>query len=597
MCGLAGMLSWQVPVEKQRVQAMCDALAHRGPDGEGIWSTAESNVVLGHRRLAIIDLNARANQPLTDASGRWTIVFNGEIYNFIALRNALKREGYCFVTSSDTEVVLALVAVHGPGALTKLRGMYALALWDNRDSRLILARDPYGIKPIYLHQTTGSIAFASEVRALIQGQDLVPDPAAVVGFFLYGFVPEPHTPWTGVEILSPGTILEISASGQRHVIAKQDPFATLRSASETAINIQAEICEAVEDSLNAHMIGDVPVALFLSSGIDSTAILGGLAGLGQRAITCFSLGFEEFKGTEEDEVPLARTMAAYYGVESVAAYISRAHFENSVDRFIADMDQPTVDGLNTWFVCQAAADAGFKVALSGLGGDELFGGYSSFRRIPSYLGQLTRLRRIGIGSRIGKLASCLAPNRKDALLLAAEPSTVAVYSVLRGMLCMGALRKLLDPDLLREGLNQLAIEADLRTLLAGVSSDFSQISILESNFYMRNQLLRDSDWASMAHGIELRVPLVDSKLTSHVAPLLQSHQQQRQKELLAEVPRNPLPSEIRNRRKTGFSTPMTAWLAASAQFSELGKSTTPWTHRWARHVAEVYWGKEIFQRS
>ena len=391
-------------------------------------------------------------------------------------------------------------------------------------------------------------------------------------------------------------MIEIGPRGERRRLASRDPFETLRNTAAGRPQAGAQISALVEDSLDAHMVADVPVALFLSSGIDSTAILGGLSGLGRRDIHCFSLGFEEFQGTADDEVPLARVVAEHYGAKSIASYISRDKFNASVDRFLTDMDQPTIDGLNTWLVCRSAHEAGLKVALSGLGGDELFGGYSSFRRIPRYRAQLARLTRFGIGPRAGRLASCLAPNQKALRLLAAGPETAAVYNVLRGLLGAGALQGLLDRDLLQTGLEQLNVLSNLSDLLHGIDTEFSRISVLESRFYMLNQLLRDSDWASMAHGLELRVPLVDTQLTAAVAPLLSGYAQDRPKAALAAVPRQPLPREITERRKTGFSTPMTSWLRASPRLAGAGGENTPWSHRWVRHVAETYWGSGIFAK-
>jgi asparagine synthase (glutamine-hydrolysing) len=355
-------------------------------------------VVSGARRMAASPLAIGASPSSTSRSGvrsRWVsadgqlvISFNGEIYNYRALCKQLERKGYLFRSHSDTEVLLYLYAEKGEAMLEELRGMYALALWDGRKRGLLLARDPLGIKPLYYADDGATLQVASQVKALLKGGrvDTTPEPAGHVGFFLWGHVPEPYTFYKGIRALPAGSTLWVDATGLHqlnHFFSLTDE---LTRASETALifrheEMQERLRTALTDSVRHHLIADVPVGVFLSSGLDSTTLTALTAEIGG-SLRTVTLGFSEYQGTENDETPLAELVAKHYGASHQTRWVTRKDFQSESQNLLEAMDQPTIDGVNSYFVSRAAASTGLKVALSGLGGDELLGGYPSFRQIP-----------------------------------------------------------------------------------------------------------------------------------------------------------------------------------------------------------------------
>ena len=386
MCGVAGAFAFgprAEPINRDIILRLNDLQRRRGPDGAGSWSSDDNRVVLGHRRLAIIDTGSSGAQPMSDATGRWVISFNGEIYNYRALRQELEHLGRVFRSNSDTEVLINAVAQWGEAALRKLRGMYAFALWDSLERELWLARDPYGIKPLYVAGNEGTIWFASQARplALCAPVDTRRDAAALTGFYLWGHVPEPFSWWAGIRMFPAGHVQRIRA-GQ--ALTKPAAFARVQDSylSRAAEPLApGELRTLMLDSVRHHLVSDVPVGVFLSAGIDSNVIAALAAELGTELRTV-TLAFEEYAGTPDDEAPLAEAAAKLLRSDHVTVRIGRREFEALLDDFLGCMDQPTIDGLNTYLISRAAAQQGLKVALSGLGGDELFGGYPSFRQIP-----------------------------------------------------------------------------------------------------------------------------------------------------------------------------------------------------------------------
>lgn len=562
MCGLAAILATtRAPrgVDAARLLAIRDAMTARGPDGAGLWMSSDGRVGLAHRRLSIIDLSDAGAQPMASACGRITLVFNGEIYNYRALRAELAAKGAVFRSHTDTEVLIELYRREGADMLGRLRGMFAIALWDEERQGLLLARDGHGIKPLYLAEYDGMVACASQVRALLAGGavDDRPDPAGHAGFFLWGHVPEPHTLYRGIRALPPGSWLWLGADGGR----SEGRFFDLRTELAAEHSASAmDLREALLDSMRAHLVADVPVGVFLSGGLDSTTLAGLAAEAGGAAPRTVTLGFAEFAGTARDEVPLAELVAAHYGTDHQTQRVTAADFAACRDKILAAMDQPSVDGVNTWFVSRAARERGLKVALSGLGGDELFGGYDSFHQIPRLVRALSPLRLLpGLG-RAARVVSApwihhVAP-AKAAGLLEYGTRFGDAYLLRRGLFMPWELAGVLGPDMAREGWRELAPRLALEGAVAGIASDRLKVSALETGFYMRNQLLRDSDWAGMAHGLEIRVPLVDVTLLRAVLALPRPPS----KRDMALCARPTLPSAILDKPKTGFFVPVAQWL-------------------------------------
>ena len=576
---------------------MNERMAARGPDGSGLWLAADGRTGFAHQRLAIIDLSPNGAQPMHSACGQLTITFNGEIYNYRELRAELAARGHVFRTGSDTEVLLQLYAEYGADMVGKLRGMFAFGLWDARKRTLLLARDALGIKPLYWADDGWTVRFASQAKALLAGGTVArdPDSAGIVGFHLFGSVPEPFTVWRDIRALPAGTTLIIDAAGpaapRRYYDVAQALAERAAATNRDSAEARQLLSEALRDSVRHHLVADVPVAVFLSAGLDSGALLGTMAGLGTGQVTAVTLAFSEFNGSPLDEAPLAAEVAARYGARHVVRTVDRCEFENDLPAILDAMDLPTIDGINTWFVAKAAREAGIKVALSGLGADECLGGYPSFAEVPRsvhWLGLISWLPWVGALARCGlsmAIGAGLGAHPKAAGLLQYGGTWAGAYLLRRSVYMPWELGELLEPAVVREGLRRLAPLSHIAATLqaGGPLGDFDRVAALETSLYMRNQLLRDSDWAGMSHGVEIRVPYVDPFFLAHLPPgdVLARLDA---KDAVADVPVPPLPAAIRDRPKTGFQTPVGRWLREAAgtptqETVDFSGASRSWTRR------------------
>lgn len=594
MCGIAGIFShsgFAPPVDRAELLRIREAMISRGPDGAGLWISSDQRVGLAHRRLAIIDLGDSGTQPMATADGQLRITFNGEIYNYRELRRQLEAGGVCFRSASDTEVLLHLYAERGADMVHALRGMYAFGIWDERRNGLFLARDPFGIKPLYYADDGESLRFASQVKALAAGGGvrLSYDPAGHAGFYLWGHVPEPFTMYREIQALPAGATLWLDHSG-RHELKPYVSIPGIYADAEAAPShsdaheIREELRRQLLDSVKHHLVADVPVGIFLSAGLDSGTIAA-LAGQLEGNVSTITLGFREFQGSANDETRLAAEVAGQIGARHQTIWMGRNDFESGVERLMASMDQPSVDGVNSYFVAQAASDAGLKVVLSGMGGDEIFGGYSTFGEIPRLVTTVSSLPlrnfpNIGRGFRrltASTIRRFTSP--KWAGLLEYGDSYEGAYLLRRGMFMPWELPGIMDPDAAKAGWERLQTMQRLHETMEQCHSAYLKVSALELCWYMRNQLLRDIDWASMAHSLEVRVPLVDIALFRFLAPLLATSRRPTKLDM-AGAPARRLPDSILRRRKTGFSVPLRDWLLernpASREHGLRG---------WARQVA------------
>jgi asparagine synthase (glutamine-hydrolysing) len=607
MCGLVGIYAYGLAangVDCTELHRIRDYMAARGPDGVGEWHSPDRRVGFGHRRLSIIDLSERGAQPMQSADGKFVVIFNGEIYNYRALRSELEAEGYSFRTQSDTEVLIHLYAAKGATMVHHLRGMFAFALWDSERRGILLVRDPHGIKPLYYADDNGVLRFASQVKALLAGGRVShdPEPAGWVGFYLFGSIPEPFTIYRGIQAVPAGATVWIDSSGvskparyfrlsEVYRAAEDDnPFSS-RSALRDCVR------SALIDSVRHHMEADVPVGIFLSAGIDSCALLGLMRDVGQQRIDAVTLTYEEYRHKPEDEAPLAAKCAAQYDSKHTIRVVTEREFRDDLPRIFKAMDQPTVDGINAWFVSKAARELGLKAVISGLGGDELFGGYPSFRDVPRWVRLFAapaRLPLLGDAFRhfanASGLANILGPKFEG--LLKYGGSYAGAYFLCRGLFMPWELPTVMDKGLMTEGLRRLRpIRHIAESIAPEPRTSFGKVAALEASLYMRNQLLRDTDWASMAHSLEVRVPLVDPQLLQAVAPAIIALPNGSGKRLLATSPASPLPPEIAERLKTGFGTPVGEWLQRDARLqrwrrvSKLARPRCPWARRWAYQLA------------
>jgi asparagine synthase (glutamine-hydrolysing) len=597
MCGIAGIINSALGSSELEVRLadMQRRLQHRGPDGQGTYVAPNHSVAFSHTRLSIIDLSAAGDQPMFSTGGRYVIVFNGEIYNYEQLRDELAADGATFQSHSDTEVVLQMYMRVGKHCVDKLQGMFAFAIWDQQAGSCFLARDPLGIKPLYLWESGGCLAFASEIRALLEA-DLGPrrlDAEALHAYLLFGSVQEPRTLVENIRVLPAGHRLEWS-SGKVH----EEPYWQLQlgiPAVESSVSgrpAHAErVREAVVDSVRRHFVSDVPVSLFLSGGIDSTAIAALAKHCGFDNLRTFSISFDEHEFNEGD---LAARTADHFGTEHHDWRMQDVDGRDLIHEFLDALDQPSNDGFNTFCVSKFAHDSGAKVVLSGLGGDELFGGYPSFSRVPWLMDSYRKASLAGSLPRRMAAAAFRAMGstrwQRMSEFLNSSGDVCAAYWTMRGFFLNSEANRLVEHY---TGLSGWSIGDVAYGPLPNAENIYDAVSELEATRYMRNQLLRDSDVMSMAWGLELRVPLVDSRLVESIADVPSMSRLASGKRLLLDaVPE--IPEWIRQQPKRGFRFPFERWIAHAWGdiFHDLTASSpvplNTWYRRWSLFTLEHF---------
>jgi len=580
MCGIAGIIGETSPRNREALARMSAAMVHRGPDGEGTWEAPVDErgwgAMLAHRRLAILDLSPAGAQPMVDPATGHVIAFNGEIYNYVALRDRLSAQGERFASTGDTAVLLRALGRHGLDALRWARGMFALALWDPATRRLLLARDPLGIKPLYLARNPDrrgawAIAFASEVRALLASGLLgTPrlDRRAVASVAWNGFVVGPATAVEGVELLWPGHALALDGRGRE---LHAETFWSIPPPGAGGEVDAGELARVLEEGVRLHLASDVRVAVFLSGGVDSSAV----ANLAQRAspepIHTFTLAFED---PELNEAPVARRIAAAVGSRHEEVLLTEGHVVEHLDAALDGLDQPTFDGLNSYYLSHAIRAAGFTVALAGTGGDELFGGYPNLRQVRAFHRLSTALRwapREAIAAAVSLGTSAfgdarLPPQTRWAKLpdlVRQGGDLLPSYQLAYALFLPRFQRELVGPDvagllvngLPREMHDRLALEMRDRSPLAA-------LSVLEQRLFLGERLLRDNDVASMAASLEQRVPLVDQLLLAAAVdvPDAVRYLPLGRKALLRQVGLRGLEPALFERPKSGFVLPFDRWI-------------------------------------
>jgi asparagine synthase (glutamine-hydrolysing) len=565
MCGIAGIVAGgSGAVTADRIRHMTDAMAHRGPDAEGLW--IHETVALGHRRLSIIDLSTEANQPFLDHSGRYAIVFNGEIYNFKQIRQELV--DYPFRTNGDTEVLLAAFIRWGEACLDRLFGMFAFAVWDTVEHRLFVARDRLGIKPLYFHQAPGLFLFASEIRSIL-ASGLVRreiDRLGLCDYLSYQTVHAPRTIIANIAQLMPGecgvwergafvkkTYWDLSTGGSAPPLA-----AAYRDYDTVKQNVRRLLHEAVERRL----VSDVPLGAFLSGGIDSSAIVALMAQTAGRPVDTFSINFKE---PQFDESAYSGLVAGRYKTRHHPLLLESRDFLDALPDALRAMDAPSGDGVNTYVVSKVTKQAGVTVALSGLGGDELFAGYSNFARYQRLRGMplFWSIPRTIRGPLVRIASLLLASHQKDRFLeIATAPSSAIedLYPAFRKLLTGNVIGEMLSgPDgRVRDVVRELLGEH--REAIAKLPF-LSQVSVAEISTYTQNVLLRDTDQMSMAHALEVRVPFFDHALVEYVLHVPDQWKEPTYpKKLLVESLRPLVPDEVVHRPKRGFELPWKVWL-------------------------------------
>ncbi|HEX5890889.1 MAG TPA: asparagine synthase (glutamine-hydrolyzing) [Pyrinomonadaceae bacterium] len=543
MCSISGLFQRELEADAvQVVERMNASLRHRGPDDSGVWSagTPDGRVALGNTRLAIIDTSSAGHQPMLDPETGNCITYNGETYNFKSLSESIRLNPR---SQSDTEVVLNAYSAFGTDVFSKLRGMFAFAIWDNQTRELILARDRFGIKPLYYHVSKNLFLFASELRALI-ATGLVPRKLSCAGLDSYlanGSVAAPLTIVEGVRQLLPGHYLTVRSNLETTITKFAEDHTPASTRPQTRDEAVAQLRAELEESVRMHLVSDVPLGVFLSGGMDSSALVALMSRVSNQRPKTFSVVFEETDLSEEN---YSRLVAQRFQTDHCEIRLREDQLLEMLPDAIGALDQPTMDGFNTFVVSKAVKNAGVTVALSGLGGDELFAGYPSFRRalrlasLPKASKQVLRAAA-GVGRHVLKAS---VQQQKFWALAGSDGSPEEVYRISRQLFANGSATK---PN--------------------GNGDVVNKISQLELAGYMANTLLRDTDVMSMAHSLEVRVPFVDAKVVDYALSLpgewkLDQHQNAVPKPLLADALSDLLPRDFLARKKMGFTLPFEKWM-------------------------------------
>jgi asparagine synthase (glutamine-hydrolysing) len=550
MCRIAGIFN---PVEQQlkaRIISMRDAMQHGGPDDAGLYIHHQLPLALAHRRLSLIDLSANGHQPMHFEEHGLTIVFNGEIYNFKELRKTLEHYGFQFTTQSDTEVILKAYAYWGVEAFEYFNGMFALAIFDEKKQQVILARDHAGIKPLYYYIEKGCFYFASEVRAFHHsGKKFEENPKWKPAFLTFGHLPEPITTLEKVVPLQKGTALIIDIPSLK---IKEHQFFHWKFYNDILFEEDALplMRDTLREAVNRHLISDAPVGLFLSGGIDSSLLTLLAAEKQKDNLHTLSIVFEEkdFSEGYYQQLIINKTKAKHQSF-----LVTKEVFNRYLEDALKAMDQPSIDGINTYFISKYARESGLKAVLSGLGADELFGGYPSFH-------QQKKMKLVQkIPGRFLKGLKHIPDHRMGKLSFAGLRHTAGEYLSYRGIFTTSAAAKLIHTT-------EEEVEQDLELMssyypMNGLENG-NRISWMEINFYMQNQLLKDSDFMSMWHGLEIRVPFLDKEvmlMASHLSESLKFNPSL-PKYMLVKAFEQELPVEIWKRKKQGFTFPFAGWL-------------------------------------
>ena len=562
MCGISGQISFNKPVNEDLALKLSGTLSHRGPDDKGMYISKTKKCVLAHRRLSIIDPSVYGKQPMFSQDRQYIIVFNGEIYNYAKLKNGLIDHGVKFYSNSDTEVLLALYIKYGVDCLKYLRGMFAFAIWDEIKEELFLARDPLGIKPIFYSYSNNQIIFSSEVKSFKKTNLCTEiDNKSLQHFLQWGSIPSPKTIYKNIQSLEKGSWMRFSKDGFNgpnkywNITNIFNNDLKLSSRNE-AVDYLREI---LLDSVKSHLVSDVPVGAFLSGGIDSSAVVSLMRQLGQSKIGTFSICFNQ---SEINESRFSRKISKIYDTDHHELFIDREDLINYKNNFILSLDQPTIDGLNTFIVSDWAKTNNYKVVTSGIGGDELFRGYNLFRYLPFINNVLKNtpelFKAFGVSILSRLIQSKLINNKwlRALNLLDSPHSFENLYKQSRTLFTNKEINDIIvghqvhtddetNKDYLEDFYNdQISLQKNL--------------TLFEINRYLCSQLLYDSDVFSMANSIELRTPFVDKIVMEGVSNIKNDnwyYDKKYNKSLLVDSV-GDLPSVIYNRRKMGFFLPM-----------------------------------------
>jgi asparagine synthase (glutamine-hydrolysing) len=585
MCGIAGIVGRIADPNRLALKRMNDALRHRGPDGEGVWEAEPDErgwgALFAHRRLAILDLSMAAHQPMVDVSAGDAIVFNGQVYNYVALREQLAGRSPPLQSTGDTAVVLRALSVDGPSAVEAMRGMFALGFWDVHKRRLMLARDPLGIKPLYVARNPDpagdwSLVFASEVRAILASGLLgTPrlSPQAAASVLWNGFMVSPDTAIQGIELVGPGEMRLYDGHGNER---QRETYWSLPEHDGDGLMDEEQLAHTLRESVRLHLASDVPVGVFLSGGVDSSSIANIAQQVSGEPVRTFTLALEE---QEHNEGVFSRRIADAIGSRHEELVLTEQRFLDGVDMALDSLDQPSFDGLNSYFMSQAVREAGLSVALVGTGGDELFGGYASFRDLPNFLRAASGMRWIPKRMQIAAARLLSSFQQRHGAGFPPQTRWAKLSQMLRHDDDLMALYQLAYALFLPESQQELLSGSTKSALVDGLSTAMHQrvrretrlrtplsaMSVMEQRIFLGERVLRDIDAVSMGVSLETRLPLVDQVMIEQVDRLPQNarYQPVPEKSMLRRIGLRGLDPALFRRPKSGFVLPYDRWLRRS----------------------------------
>tara|TARA_B100001093_G_scaffold520448_1_gene616053 strand:+ start:2399 stop:4201 length:1803 start_codon:yes stop_codon:yes gene_type:complete len=570
MCGISGLLNFtdrNIDADKI-IREIIKIQDFRGPDDNGKWKSSCGKVLFGHNRLSIIDLTLRGKQPFISIDNNFTITFNGEIYNYKEIKNELISKKIKFKSDTDTEVIIEAYKFWGLEFLQKLRGMYAFGIWDNKNKKLILARDAFGIKPLYYSFKNGVCYFASQVKSFRAVNDISSSKseAGIVSFFMWGHIQEPYTIYRDIKSLDKGSCLIIEINGNTKNIKFADIKREIIEANDLKFNNHNEkiefLKESVEETVKYHQISDVPITFLLSSGIDSSTIVSSIKNKENCNALTLDLDADNF---EYDEKFLAKKTANLNSIPHVIEKISLNEVKFLIDQFFKNMDQPSNDGLNSFLISHIAKkELNSKVVISGVGGDEFFFGYPSFERINKINNIMKFIPNLKIVDDFFKkfLYSFLKRkklNTKISGIYSYGRNLENTFLLQRSAFLEHEFEEMISPETFKRGLEEIDMGTQLKQDIKEIKNTKLSIMYLEIKYYLCSKLLKDLDWTSMYNSIEMRTPLVDFFFFKKILPLLKFNNDIGKKSLL-DIVKPKVPKELYNRKKTGFGIPHRKYL-------------------------------------
>jgi len=583
MCGINGIVGMDdTGLARKIINTMNDTLAHRGPDDHGVF--VEPTIALGHRRLSIIDLSSAGHQPMFSHDQRYCITFNGEIYNFAELKSQL--DNYPYTNQTDTEVILAAYQRWGTACLEKLDGMFVFAIWDKVEKELFIARDRLGIKPLYFFKQGEKLLFSSEIRSLLKSE-VIPrklNDQALVDYLRYQTVHAPNTIIKDVEMLMPGHFM-IFKDGSLKINEYWNSVKNKVKHSEldrkNYNEIKKKVSELLHEAVDERLMADVPLGAFLSGGIDSSIVVGLMSRLSDQKVNTFSVSFAE---EELDESEYAEMVSKKFDTNHTEIHLTPDDFLDYLPNALNSMDHPSGDGPNTYVVSKVTRESGIVVALSGLGGDEVFAGYDTFKQLRKLIDnrwilQLPVYLRDLAGLLIKKIKPGSISTKINKVLSLKDWDVNSTYPIMRQVLHEDQLKLLLDRDKLApNSVLEILEEYNLNGNTNNGLPMLSKISVAELSTYMQNVLLRDTDQMSMASALEVRVPFLDHQLIEYVLAVPDKYKYpSTPKKLLIDAMEGLLPEEVIDRPKMGFTLPWEKWLKddlkpfCETQLHNLGK--------------------------